>query len=221
VKAPTREPRTIPESWPQTPTYYDHEVVVQEDGSRAAFTWNNHNRAAGWVFSHYEDEAGFVLCQDAVQSPESFFAWMLDGECDSDQKLVRNGRHYLAGDKDPEPVSQEEMERRWKNFIFPVITDALAAFVEGGDIIDQLASVQPMTGPVGDNVIHWATPEEIAESDAKEQKWLDDLVKSLLKPGEVLKEYAYGGVLSGRGGYFVVHQDNPKRVLRYLQTWMS
>jgi hypothetical protein len=198
MNLPTREPGTIPESWPKSIIYYDHEAVKQEDGSLAAFTWNSGVKELGWVYDHNEDEAGFILCDDKLERLSDIFKWMLDGECDSDRKLVRNGRHYLAGEKDPEPLSAEESERRWRSFVFPVITNCL----EEGSLIDQIVSVQPMQGPVGD------------------RKWMD-LVKSLLKPGEMLKEYAYGGVLSGRGGYYVVHESNPRRILRYRQTWLS
>ena len=42
-----------------------------------------------------------------------------------------------------------------------------------------------------------------------------------LGEGEIMLEYKYGGMLSGRGGYIIVHKDNPTTILRSKATWMS
>lgn len=42
-----------------------------------------------------------------------------------------------------------------------------------------------------------------------------------LNDGEIMLEYEYGGALSGRGGYIIVHKDNPTTILRAIMTWMS
>lgn len=42
-----------------------------------------------------------------------------------------------------------------------------------------------------------------------------------LGDNEIMLEYEYGGILSGRGGYLIVHRDNPTTILRSIQTWMS
>ena len=38
---------------------------------------------------------------------------------------------------------------------------------------------------------------------------------------EELHAYRYGGVLSSRGGWFVVSMYNPYKILRTKQTWLS
>jgi hypothetical protein len=38
---------------------------------------------------------------------------------------------------------------------------------------------------------------------------------------EIIIEYEYGGPLSGRGGYFIVNKNNPTKILRSIQTWLS
>lgn len=38
---------------------------------------------------------------------------------------------------------------------------------------------------------------------------------------EVLHPYEYGGMLAERGGWFVTNKNDPCRVLRYRQDWMS
>jgi len=60
-----------------------------------------------------------------------------------------------------------------------------------------------------------------AEEAARRDKEEFDRYAAGLAEGEVLKRYAYGGPLSGRGGFFVVRADEPGRVLRFNQTWMS
>ena len=38
---------------------------------------------------------------------------------------------------------------------------------------------------------------------------------------EELHAYVYGGVLSQRGGWFVVKKNNPNRIIKSKQTWLS
>ncbi len=38
---------------------------------------------------------------------------------------------------------------------------------------------------------------------------------------EEIHAYKYGGILSGRGGWFVVKKDQPDRIIRSKQIWMS
>jgi hypothetical protein len=156
VKTPARPPRNEPTL--EKYTYYDSEVVVQPNGERAAFTWSSKKKELGWVFNHWEDEAGFVLLP--LEGRDDKFAQLLiDSECDDERRSIKHP---------PEPKK----------------------------------------------------PVEIAEADNKEQAWLN-LIKQLLKPHEVLKQYSYGGVMSGRGGYFVINECDPTKVLRYRQTWLS
>lgn len=45
--------------------------------------------------------------------------------------------------------------------------------------------------------------------------------KSFLSDDEEIFAYNYGGVLSSRGGWFVVKKNDPKRIIRSIQTWLS
>jgi len=38
---------------------------------------------------------------------------------------------------------------------------------------------------------------------------------------EEIHAYVYGGVLSQRGGWFVVKKNNPNKIIRSKQTWLS
>jgi len=210
VKTPARPPRNEPTL--EKYTYYDSEVVVQPNGERAAFTWSSKKKELGWVFNHWEDEAGFVLLP--LEGRDDKFAQLLiDSECDDERRSIK---HPPEPKKPAMPV--DEQLGKFDQWIFPVI----ANMVPGEDIISSLVSVQPMATPLAAMTpfMHTMTPVEVAESDNEEKAWLD-LINRLLKPHEVLKQYSYGGVLSSRGGYFVVNECDPTKVLRYRQTWLS
>jgi hypothetical protein len=50
----------------------------------------------------------------------------------------------------------------------------------------------------------------------------DDLNKDFkLGEDEELWPYSYGGILSGRGGWYITKKDNPMKVIRSIQTWLS
>ena len=38
---------------------------------------------------------------------------------------------------------------------------------------------------------------------------------------EEIHAYVYGGILAERGGWFVVKKDNPNKIIRSKQTWLS
>jgi hypothetical protein len=42
-----------------------------------------------------------------------------------------------------------------------------------------------------------------------------------LNENELLLSYEYGGIMSQRGGYLIVHKDNPTKILRSIQTMIS
>ena len=207
MKTPARPPRNEPTL--EKYTYYDSEVVVQPSGERAAFTWSSNKKELGWVFDHWEDEAGFVLLP-LKERDDKFAQLLIDSECDDERRSIK---HPPEPKKPSMPV--EEQLGKFDKWIFPAIKN----MAPGEDIISALVSVQPMTAPT-DAVIHFMTPAEVAESDNREKAWLD-LINRLLKPHEVLKQYVYGGILSERGGYFVVNECDPTKVLRYRQTWLS
>lgn len=213
MNLPTKE-LPGPRNW----SFRECEKVVQEDGQIGVFFFDSLKPLDGWVFDRLEDKWGFISLTGDEQVGV-IARRLLDNECDSDRKLVRTGRHYLRPDQDiitpVKPVSAEEMERRWSKFAMPIIKNV----VQGESILESLLSVQPMTGPIDGPTfpIRIITAEE---SQAEKVSEIDHFSQAL-KEGEVLKQYAYGGVLSGRGGYFIVHGDRLDRVLRYQQTWLS
>lgn len=98
--------------------------------------------------------------------------------------------------------------------MFPIITSTVDT-----DILDKLVSVQPMAVPSSE-VIHWVSEAELAVQRRQSEEWLAG-VKRALAPGEILKRYHYGDFLSERGGFYIINESEPTRVLRYLPTYMS
>lgn len=135
MKPPTREPRNEPSL--EKYTYYDHEVVVQEDGRLAKFEWNNKERDKGWQFSHWEDKFGFKLFED---------------------KDIRTTHHLLDSEI-----------------------------------------------PLGSHIDLSDVPG----------------LKQSLSDTEQLHEFKYGGVMSGRGGFYITPKNQPGNVLRAKWLWMS
>lgn len=135
MKTPDREPRNEPSL--ENYTYYDHQVVVQDDGRFAKFTWNNKERNKGWQFSHWEDQAGFNIFED---------------------KDIKTA-HLLIDSEIP----------LWSH---------------------------------------------LDKSDFP-------LISNLLDDSEQLHEFKYGGVMSGRGGFYITPKNAPGNVLRALWVWMS
>lgn len=133
MKTPAKEPRNEPTL--EKYTYYDHEVVVQEDGRFAKFTWNNKEREKGWQFSHWEDKEGFRIFED---------------------EDLRVAHHLLDSEI-----------------------------------------------PFGTHISFWDVPS-LYLSDTEE-----------------LHEFKYGGVMSGRGGFYVTPKNEPGNVLRAKWIWMS
>jgi hypothetical protein len=85
-------------------------------------------------------------------------------------------------------------------------------------VLKDLVSVQPMDLPLDPAFkFTFVTTEE----SARRKKESRDKMSEELQEGEILKQYMYGGCLSERGGWFVVHKDTPYLVRRYRPTWMS
>jgi hypothetical protein len=58
--------------------------------------------------------------------------------------------------------------------------------------------------------------------EPSKDKVRDELGKTFtIKDDEIIYEYRYGGVLSGRGGYFIVKKNQPYLIIRSKQCWMS
>lgn len=90
------------------------------------------------------------------------------------------------------------------------------AKVVDAPVIHRLVSVEPVEES-DSKVFYLDISKDLeAEITAEYNYYAKDIVN-----GEVMKRFVYGGVLSQRGGYFVVHKDHPDRVLRYAQIWMS
>jgi hypothetical protein len=92
--------------------------------------------------------------------------------------------------------------------------------MENAPSLSELISVQPMQGPPGKVFYFDIVDAKTLEERHKEEL---DLMTEGLQEGEILKEYEFdlGDLLSMRGGYFVVHKDDPKKILRYCKTRMS
>jgi len=142
MKFPEREPRNEP-SMAQY-NYYDHETVVQDDGSIAKFIFENHKRDKGWRFSCMIDEYGFRIWTEEDHQHK----W--DDNTTFEQLLLES--------KDPKPY---QSARDDFGYDFSVAED------------------------------------------------------------EELHAYVYGGILSERGGWFVVKKNDPNKIIRSTQTWMS
>jgi hypothetical protein len=54
--------------------------------------------------------------------------------------------------------------------------------------------------------------------DSTFSKHIDDVK---LKDDEEIKYYAYGGFLSGRGGFYIINKNEPNKILKSLAVWMS
>lgn len=62
---------------------------------------------------------------------------------------------------------------------------------------------------------------EFAQLLIKSEKNPDSHIELPIADDEQLHYYEYGGFLSGRGGYFITNINEPNRVLRMQQVWMS
>ena len=144
MKFPTREPR-LETGFMAEYNYYDHEAVIQDDGSIAQFIFENHKRDEGWRFSCMVDKYGFRI-------------W-----------------------------TEEDHSRKWdENTTFEQLL---------------LESIDSNTHyPIEDTFK--GNKFEIAED-------------------EEIHAYVYGGILSERGGWFIVKKNDPKRIIRSIQTWLS
>lgn len=78
---PIREPRNEPNL--AFGNYWDHEVVKQENGRLAAFSWQSAERAKGWQFMHWQDAQGFVLLEGDQQTNETA-QMLLNSVCEDD-----------------------------------------------------------------------------------------------------------------------------------------
>jgi hypothetical protein len=138
MKFPTRPPRNEPSL--EKYNYYDHEAIIQDDGTIAAFTWEKDRRNEGWRFVGYKDKHNFNL-------------W-----------------------------SEEDRSRQYSE----------------GVTFNQLLI------------------------DSKKQP-LDpfEAIRNGIKPEEAAYNYSYGGMLSGRGGIFVVNRNEPNKIIRARMDWMS
>lgn len=118
--------------------------------------------------------------------------------------------------KTPEISVEEMMQNMQKLFNNnPWLTKAF----QNAPSLTEVMSVQPMTSPISVPVIPMTilTKEMVEDRKKKELQ----IMSEGLQDGEILKEYEFGGWLSMRGGYFVVHKDEPNKILRYYQTRMS
>jgi len=107
------------------------------------------------------------------------------------------------------PIDWEKLS----TFVSPVVRKNFPELIQ-----KDFVSVQPMALPTGAVFeFDFITAEESALR--KKKSW--DKMGEGLQEGEILKQYMYGGCLSERGGWFVVHKDTPHLVRRYCQTWMS
>lgn len=98
------------------------------------------------------------------------------------------------------------------HIVFPLIKS-----MEDMPILADIFATQTMADP------DIAIPIEIlSEEESKRRSQEEfDFYSVDLAEGEDLKRYVYGGFLSERGGFYVIHKDRPDLVLRYAQTWMS
>jgi len=48
-----------------------------------------------------------------------------------------------------------------------------------------------------------------------------EAIENGVRLNEVGYHYAYGGILSERGGIFIVKRDAPDKIIRAKQTWLS
>ena len=140
MKFPTRPPRNEPSL--EKYNYYDHETVVQEDGTITAFTWESNRKADGWRFVGYKDGHNFNL-------------WT---------------------DDDRARIWSDKMKMTFQDLLLESKKDALDPF------------------------------EAVSEG---------------IKVEEAAYRYSYGGMLSGRGGIFVVNRNEPNKIIRARMDWMS
>jgi hypothetical protein len=164
-----------------------------------------------------------VAALDLLENKNMNGRWIILSESD---QLLDYTKLVLAGDlslpKPPPPkIPEITIEQLSKNIstVFENNPWLVKAFQDAPSW-PELMSVQPMTAPTG-IVFEMVNVTQGQKIDEKKRAW--EIMSEGLQEGEILKEYEfdYGDWLSMRGGYFVVHKDNPNFVLRYCQTRMS
>lgn len=90
---PSRNPRNEPSL--NDYNYYDHELVTQEDGKIARFSWCNKEKEKGWQFSNWEDAQGFHIVDENTNA--KFLIQILNSKSNS-----RFGAYEFKIDDDEE-----------------------------------------------------------------------------------------------------------------------
>jgi len=68
---------------------------------------------------------------------------------------------------------------------------------------------------------HGYTVQQLLLDSKKEMLDPFEAISEGIKPEEAGYKYEYGGMLSGRGGIFVVNRKEPNKIIRARMDWMS